>query len=541
MRCSIGLRRVPRDRGASPSARAVLRALCMLAAVLVAGWLLPRAQAQAPAQQADAEGRAPVRVLELQGAIGPAGADYVVRGIEDAARKGARLVVLRVDTPGGLDTSMRQIIQAILASSVPVAVYVSPEGARAASAGTYIMYAAHVAAMAPATTLGAATPVAIGLPSPERKPGPGDAGRTPRSEPKAGDGEKGAKDRGSKDEDADRTKDGAGGGARDAKTGRDGAGRDDAAKEGARSPVGPADAMTAKQVHDAAAFIRGLAQLRGRNAEWAERAVREAVSLTASEALRERVIDVIARDIPDLLEQIDGRSVRVGAADLELSTRGLAYETVSPDWRQRLLSVIANPSVALILMMLGFYGLVLEFSSPGFGVGGVVGAICLILALFALQLLPVNYAGLALILLGMALMVAELFAPSFGVLGIGGVIAFVAGGILLFDRDVPGFGVPLVLVFGLAASSAAVVLLGGGMALRARHRPVVSGTEAMIGAAGEVIEVGDGEAWALVGGERWRIERAAGLRPGQRIRVRGVRGLVLDVQADDDPSSRGEA
>ena len=413
---------------------------------------------------------APVLMLEVHEAIGPASADYLIRGIARAKQAQAPLVVISLDTPGGLDTSMRQIIQAIVASPVPVAVYVSPEGARAASAGTYILYAAHIAAMAPATTLGAATPVAIGMP---------------------GIGSK---------------------------------------------PSAPADAMTAKQVNDASAFIRGLAQLRGRNAEWAERAVREAVSLTASEALRDKVIDVIARDVPDLLAQIDGRTVRVQAADVTLATRGLAFEAVLPDWRQSLLSVITNPSVALILMMIGIYGLMFEFAAPGIGVAGVTGAICLLLALFALQMLPVNYAGLALILLGMALLTAELLTPAFGVLGIGGAIAFIAGGLLLFDRDIPGFGVPLPLIFGLAASSAAVVLLGGGMALRARRRPVVSGREEMIGAVGEVLAPDNDIVWALVHGERWKVHSADALAPGQRVRVVALHGLMLEVRAEDSDS-----
>jgi membrane-bound serine protease (ClpP class) len=435
----------------------------------------------------------PVPVLQVRDAIGPASADFIIRGIARAGAAGAPLVVIRLDTPGGLDTSMRDIIQAILASRVPVAVYVSPEGARAASAGTYILYAAHIAAMAPATTLGAATPVAIGLPDGDRRPSAGKGGQ-PASGP--ADTPKGA--------------------------------------------AAPGDAMSAKQVHDASAFIRGLAQQRGRNAEWAERAVREAVSLTAGEALREKVIDIVAVDVSDLLAQLHGRRLRLQGADVTLATRGLAVETVLPDWRQRLLSVIANPSFALILMMLGIYGLMFEFSSPGFGVPGTVGAICLLLALFALQLLPVNYAGLGLVLLGLALLAAEVLTPSFGVLGVGGIVAFIAGGLLLFDRDIPGLGVPLPLIFGLAACSAALVLLGGSMALRARRRPVVSGVEQMVGAEGVVIGPASGGAWVQVHGERWRATGAGPLPPGQRVRIVGLQGLTLQVRAEPVTATQGD-
>jgi len=426
---------------------------------------------------------APVYVVRIDGAIGPATAEHVNRALDRAARDHAQLVVLEMDTPGGLDTSMRSIVKQILASPVPVAGYVAPQGARAASAGTYILYATHVAAMAPATNLGAATPIAVGLPVPG-----GGAGEPPER-------------------------------ASSAASGSDGH-----------------DTLAAKRVNDAAAYIRGLAQLRGRDAAWAEQAVREAVSLPATDALSRKVIDLIAADVPELLHALDGRTIALAGATgahVKLETAQAPVVTIEPDWRGRLLAVIGDPSLVLVLMMIGVYGLLFEFMNPGYVAPGVLGGVCLLLALWGLQMLPVNYAGLGLILLGIAFFVAEAFLPSYGTLGIGGVAAFAFGALLLVDSDLPGFGIPRALVAALALVSAAFVIGIVGMAEKARRRPVVSGTPRMIGGAGEVIEFGGGEGWASVEGERWRVRAAQPLHAGQRVRVTRVDGLTLEVAPAD--------
>ena len=495
----------PSNRPRRASLRPVSAALVLGGLALLALSHLPFA-ADDPAKAA-AAGDAPAKVvvLSVNGPIAPATADYLARGIRRSPDLGASLTVIRMDTPGGLDTSMRQIIKEILASPIPVAVFVGPSGARAASAGTYILYASHIAAMAPATNLGAATPVAIGMPGAPKPP----AEKDEKKDEKADAKEEAAK---SKDKSSK---------AKDAKT-------DDKSAKGDEVPP-PADTLSRKQVHDAAAYIRGLAQLRGRNADWAERAVREAVSLSAQEALEQKVIDLMANDVPDLLKKIDGRKVSVQGGERVLKLGGAQIEQLEPDWRTELLAIITNPSIALILMMLGIYGLIFEFSNPGFVLPGVVGAICLLLGLFALQLLPINYAGLALILLGLAFMVAEAFLPSFGALGIGGVIAFVIGGLILIDTDVPGFGIPISFLVTIGIMSALLVFAIAALALKARGRPVLAGREEMIGSVGEVMGDFTGEGWVRMRGESWRATSAEPLARGTRVRVVRTDGLRLEV------------
>jgi len=410
-------------------------------------------------------------VLRVDGPISPASADYVVRGIEQADSMHATAVVLELDTPGGLSSSMRDVIKAILASPVPVIGYVAPSGARAASAGTYILYACHVAAMAPATNIGAATPVSL--------TGGGSVPLPASSNGKAASGE---------------------------------------------------STEMRKVTNDAVAYIRALAERRGRNADWAEKAVRDAVSVSADEALKLRVVDLMAPDIPTLLADIDGRKVETAAGSRVLQTRGASLETITPGARSQFLGVIANPSVAYILLLLGLGGLVMEGMHPGGVLPGVVGAICLLLALYAFQLLPVNFAGLGLIVLGVILIVSEAFVPAYGVLGTGGVVSFVIGSVILMDTGVPGYGIALPVVIGIAIVAAAILVGIVWMAMRSHKRPVVSGREEMIGAIGEVVADFEGRGAVHVHGERWQARSEVPLQRGQAVAVTAMHGLVLDVK-----------
>ena len=428
--------------------------------------LTPQTHANAPV----ASGK--IWLLDIKGAIGPATSDYLLRGFEYAEAAEASLIVLRMDTPGGLDGAMRDIIKAILASDIPVVSYVAPGGARAASAGTYISYASHLAAMAPATNLGAATPVQIGAPSAPSMPG--------EEEP----------DEGAKPE---------------------------------------STAMERKMVNDASAYIIGLAVLRGRNAEWAEQAVREAVSIDAHTALELNVIDVIAKDLADLYQQLHGMEVPTasGSHSLELEDKDTHFHT--PDWRTEMLSILTNPSMILILGMFGVYGIILEFYNPGSLVPGITGLICLLLAAYSVQLLPLNYAGLALLLLGLSLMIAEALVPSFGILGIGGIAAFSIGGLMLFDTEFEAFQLGLPTVMTVGAIFALLIIATINIALKIRKKRLSIGTVALVGRSGEALSNLQEEGQVRIGGEIWRATSQDNIAPGDKVSIVSVDELLLTV------------
>ncbi len=398
-------------------------------------------------------------VIDIEGGIGPAVTMYLEEGLEAAREAGDAMLVIRMNTPGGLDSSTRDIIRAILASEVPVATYVAPSGARAASAGTYILYASHVAAMAPSTNLGAATPVQMG---------------------------------GGAEEDGE-------------------------------------SAMTRKVVNDSVAFIRGLAELRGRNADWAEEAVREGSSLTSSAAVERNVADYIAGNMRAMIDEAQGRVVDLPRGPVQLQTQGAEIVDLAPRFMTRILNIITNPNIAYILMLIGIYGLIFEFANPGIIFSGVIGAICLVLGLFALNLLPVNFAAIALLGLGLAMMAAEAFTPSFGILGIGGGIAFALGSMMLFDGDIPGFTLSIYVVLAATAVTALIVVVAIGAALRSFRSPVASGDSVLMGERGRVLSWAGDEGEIEIHGERWHAVARQPLAEGTVVRVTARNGLKLQV------------
>lgn len=477
--------------------RAVLWLVFLLAGLTLA---LSALNQNAQAQPSDASTG---RVLTIDGPIGPATMNYLIRGIEQAESEGAELVVIRMDTPGGLMESMRGIIKKILSSQVPVVTWVTPAGARAASAGTYLLYGSHVAAMSPATHLGSATPVQMGgLPGMDEQSPEADDPQAPSESEQTTDSGTAV------EEETDKRRGGS--------------------------------AMERKVLEDAVSYIRGLADRHGRNADWAEEAVREAVNLNAEDALAQQVVDVVADSLPDLMAQIDGRTVVMNGGERTLDTAEIQLERSDPDWRTKLLSVITNPNVAYFLMIIGFYGIVFELANPGSVVPGVVGAICLILALFAFQVLSVNYAGLALILLGLAFIVGEAFLPSFGILGIGGIVAFVSGSIILMDGSHQAISLPT--IGGTAAVAAGFMLWTTARFVGLRRRPLVSGIEssaqAPVSALDNFQEENDGfHGHVRYSGERWSAISDVPVSEGQQLVIRTIEGLrirVTTANAEED-------
>src|SRR5260221_1992054 len=448
----------------------------MVQATLVAA-IAAAVQFSPPVLLSAEESGRPALTIEVDGAIGPATVRYVKEALTTASERRVDVVILRLNTPGGLATSMREIIADVLGSSVPVIGYVAPSGAHAASAGSYILYATHIAAMAPGTNLGAATPVQIGGPL------PGLPGSAP---------DKDGKDK-----------------------------KDDAKRPALK------DTMRAKATNDAVALIRSLAELRGRNADWAEKAVREAASLSASGALQANVIDVVARNPTELLQLIDGRTVELAGGDMRhLATKGLTIERLDPGWLIRLLSVITDPNVAFILLMVGIYGLIFEFSTPGAIAPGVVGTICLLLGLYALNMLPINYAGLAFMLLGITFLVAEAFNPTV-VLGLCGVAAFLLGAAMLFKIEAPGYQLSWTVVIIAMAMIVSLTVIVLGSLWSARRSHARARGLASRGLPAEVLDWSGSEGHVFTNGERWQAHGAEVLAPGEAGEVGGIRGMTV--------------
>jgi membrane-bound serine protease (ClpP class) len=400
----------------------------------------------------------PIHVLSVADVINPVSAEYITESLKAAIQQGAQALIIQLDTPGGLDKSMRLIIKEMLNSSIPVIVYVAPSGSRAASAGTFIMLAAHVAAMAPGTNIGAAHPVAVGG---------GEVGKE----------------------------------------------------------------MAAKITNDAAAYIKSIAERRGRNVEWAEKAVRESISASESEALQHKVIDVIASDLSDLLRQLNGRKVMTAAGERTLQTEGVTPRYIEMSLRQRLLSLLADPNVAYMLLMLGGAGLFFEISTPGVVLPGVVGGISLVLGLYALQLLPVNYAGLALIVLAIILFIAEIKVTSYGALTIGGIIAMILGSLMLFEAPPPLPGLSLWVVVPSTLFIAAFFVFLVGAVLKTLSQQPYSGREGLrhkVGVALTPIDQKQGK--VFVAGERWDAHSEEPVEQGVAVEVLQVDGMTLLVR-----------
>jgi len=424
--------------------------------VLMLALLASSALAQSPAD------RAPVVAADIDGPIGPATTEYVQRVIGDASDRGAACLVIRMDTPGGLSAAMRDIIQAILASPVPVVVYVHPGGAHAASAGAVIALAAHISAMTPGTNIGAAHPVALG-----------------------------------------------GGGA------------------------DTSGVMTEKITNDAAAYARSLATRRGRNVEWAERVVRESISSTAEEAVEEGVVDLVAGDMRQLLEAIDGRTVEVREGEVTLHTAGATVVELPPSFRERFLSRISDPNIAYVLMLIGVFGLFFELQNPGAVLPGVAGAVAIIMAAFGLQMLPVNWTGIALILLGIVLFVLEVKITSHGALTIGGIAAMFVGSIMLIDSPLPFMRVSLAVIIPSVLFTALFFLFAVGMGIRAQRRKVTTGNEGLLGAVGTArSDVHEGGS-VFVHGEYWNARSEQPIPAGTRIVVEHVDGMTVTVRPAD--------